>query len=87
MPDWKELYKAAVLEADNSKMEARLKEAEESIFQRLQEMNASSGVDGEAQEFREIQQATAAIQTLRVERLGWPDLRGSRWPLRGAPPS
>lgn len=68
MPNWRELYKVAVLEPDDTKLATRLSEAEAAMFQRLVEL--AQGPEQGEEEYREIRQASRGINSLRMERLG-----------------
>jgi hypothetical protein len=70
MADWRELYKATILEANPTQLEQLVTETEDAIFQRRQELAGSSG---SKKERRKIAQASAALWTLKTEKLGWTD--------------
>jgi hypothetical protein len=42
MPDWRELYKTAVLETDPTQLKQRITETEAAIFMRLEELAENS---------------------------------------------
>lgn len=70
MTDWRELYKATVLETDPTKLERLIVETTNAILKRLPELDAASS--DSVDELREIEEASAALRTLRIEKLGWP---------------
>jgi hypothetical protein len=70
MADWRELYKATVLETNPTQLEQLIKETEDAIFMRVRELAGSSG---SAKERRKMAQASAALWTLKTEKLNWTD--------------
>jgi hypothetical protein len=79
MSDWRELYSTAVTQRNPSHLTIRLDGAEAAIFFRLQELNQSP--DGHL-ERSEIDAAIKNILRLRIEKLGWPEVRESESPKR-----
>ena len=74
MTDWRELYKATVLETNPTLLERLMTETQDAISLRLQELVGSSNSAGKR---REIEEASAARFKLKVDKLGWPDTRKS----------
>jgi hypothetical protein len=72
MPDWRELYKATVLETNPTQLERLITETEDAIFRRRRELAWSSGSKKEG---RKIAEASAALWTLKTEKLSWTDRR------------
>jgi hypothetical protein len=70
IPDWRELYSAAVMEPNPSHLATLLDDAEAALFRRLQVL--SQNPDGRL-ERREINEALNKILRLRMQKLGWPD--------------
>lgn len=70
MADWRELYKATVLETNPTQLEQLMKETEDAIFRRVRELAGSS--DGK-KERRKMAEASAALWTLKTEKLSWRD--------------
>ena len=70
MADWRELYKAAVLEANPTQWERLITETEDAIFLRVRELAGSSD---SKRERRKMAAASAALWTLKTENLGWTD--------------
>ncbi len=70
MADWREFYKASVLETNPTQLERLITETEDAIFLRVRELAGSSG---SKKECRKMAEASAAVWTLRTERLGWTD--------------
>jgi hypothetical protein len=68
MADWRELYKAAVLETNPTQLERLIKETEDAIFFRVRELAGSSD---SKKERRKMAEASAALWTLRTKKLGW----------------
>ncbi len=62
---WEELYELAILELEREQFEVRIKEAEDAMLQRLEELRASQA---EREERMRIQDALSALSVLR--RLG-----------------
>ncbi len=67
--DWRNLYEATALETDPTRLERLITETLNAILERLPELDASSN---SVEERREIEEASAALRTLRIEKLGWP---------------
>jgi hypothetical protein len=65
MADWRELYKATVLETNPTQLEQLMKETEDAIFRRVRELAGSS--DGK-KERRKMAEASAALWTLKTEK-------------------
>ena len=72
MTDWRELYKATVLETNPTQLERLRTDTQDAISLRLRELAGSSNSAGE---HREIEEALAARFVLKVDKLGWPDTR------------
>jgi hypothetical protein len=70
MADWRELYRATVLETNPTQLEQLMKETEDAIFLRVRELAGSS--DGK-KERRKMAEASAALWTLKTERLSRTD--------------
>jgi hypothetical protein len=70
MADWRELYKATVLETNPTQMERLITETEDVIFRRVRELAGSSD---SKKERRKMAQASAALWTLKTENLSWTD--------------
>jgi hypothetical protein len=70
MADWRELYRATVLEARPTQLAQLIKETEDAIFLRVRELAASSG---SKKERRKMAEASAALWTLQNERLSRTD--------------
>jgi hypothetical protein len=68
MADWRELYKATLLETNPMQLEQLIKETEDAIFMRLRELAASSD---SAPERRKMAQASAALWNLKTQKLNW----------------
>jgi hypothetical protein len=66
---WEELYEAAVLETDWSKLEDRIEAVEAAIAGRLQEFSVNHG--GTLVENQQIQDALHGLDTLRKEVAAW----------------
>jgi hypothetical protein len=66
IPKWEELYEAAVLETDRSKLSSRIEDAQSAIDFRLRELE--TGTTGLPDEHRDLQRAMERLQALR-ERL------------------
>jgi hypothetical protein len=60
---WEELYELAILELEEERFQARIREAEDAMLRRLDELNQA-----EREERRRIQDALSALSVLR--RLG-----------------
>jgi hypothetical protein len=67
IPRWEELYEAAVLETDRSKLSSRIEDAQSAIDSRLRGL-ATDKSGGLADEHRDLQKAKERLQALR-ERL------------------
>ena len=70
MADWRELYKATVLETNPTQLERLITETEDAIFRRRRELAWSSG---SKKERRKIAEVSAALWTLKTEKLSWTD--------------
>jgi hypothetical protein len=68
MADWRELYKATVLETNPTQLEQLTKETEDAIFLRVRQLARTSD---SKKERRKMAEASAALWTLRTEKLGW----------------
>jgi hypothetical protein len=66
---WHEVYKAALLETDWSKMEERIQAAEAGLHERKKEFDLNHG--GTPAENRAIQDALNALNILRNEVAAW----------------
>jgi hypothetical protein len=66
MADWRELYKATLLETNPTQLERLITETEDAIFQRRRELAGSSD---NRKEHRKIAEASAALWTLKTEKL------------------
>ena len=60
LPDWKELYKLAVMELDTAKLPQRITDARNAILDRAEETFAKRG------NYHESQELTDALNGLRV---------------------
>jgi hypothetical protein len=66
--DWREHYKAAVLETNPTQLERLIRETEDAIFLRVRELAGSSD---SAKERRKMAEVSAGLWTLKTEkRLG-----------------
>jgi hypothetical protein len=74
-PAWERPYREATQETDKHRLLKLVGNAEEAIFQRLQELAVSRGGDAEK---RAIQAACDNLLKIKTERLGWPSLPGAR---------
>jgi hypothetical protein len=72
MFSWQETYAAAVLETDSDKLEASLAKTEGLMFLRMQELAEQDATNCELEE---MTTAWELMNTLRFERLGWPNCR------------
>ena len=70
MADWRELYKASVLETNPTQLERLITETEDAIFRRVRELAGSSD---SKKERRKMAEASAALWTLKTEKLGLTD--------------
>jgi hypothetical protein len=68
-PEWHELYKAALLETDWSKMDERIRTAEAAIQARKREFDLNHG--GTADESQAIMDAVRSLNVLRTEAAAW----------------
>jgi hypothetical protein len=68
---WEELYRAAVLETDWSKMEERINATEIAMRERLHEFSLNHG--GTAEENRAILDAVNSLKVLRSDLAAWQD--------------
>ena len=69
-PDWQTPYRAAILEVDEQKLEAKIHLAEWKIFQRLQTISADSDHHAERSA---IADALNALRFLKRDKLDYPD--------------
>jgi hypothetical protein len=69
MREWEELYQAAILETDWSKVEDRIQKADSAISARLHEFSLNHG--GTPEENQRIQDALNALKILRREVADW----------------
>jgi hypothetical protein len=67
MADWRELYRATVLETNPAQLEELIKETEDAIFLRVREL---AGISDSKRERRKMAEASAALWTLKTEKLG-----------------
>jgi hypothetical protein len=67
MADWRELYKAAVLETNPTQLERLVTESEDAIFLRRRVLAVSK------KERRKMAEASAALWTLTTGKLGLTD--------------
>ena len=65
MSDWRELYKATVLETNPTNIEQRITETEVALLVRLLELGTSTEAGDER---REIEVASKALVTLKQQR-------------------
>ena len=70
MADWREFYKASVLETNPTQLERLITETEDAIFLRVRQLG---GTSDSKKERRKMAEASAALWTLRTEKLGWTD--------------
>jgi len=68
-PKWHDVYKAALLETDWSRMEERIKAAEAAIQDRKQEFDLNHG--GTPEEHQAITDALRSLNVLRTEAASW----------------
>jgi len=66
---WQELYKAAVLETDRSKIEQKIQEADNGMRARLHECSMNHG--GTPEENRAIEDALNGLNVLRKDVAAW----------------
>jgi hypothetical protein len=71
MPSWSELYQAAKVETNPQFLAHLLDEAEEAMWNRLQDLDRAK--PDEHTERCEIEAASVAILKIRTEKLGWSD--------------
>ena len=64
--EWQTAYEAVVLEVDDSKLDEKVKEAEEDILGRFHDLNGSLE---HSKEVKALQHALEALAVLRRERL------------------
>jgi len=69
-PEWRNEYRAALLELDREKLAERVMAAETAIFKRLQAISQSSDNLAERQA---IEDALASLRVLKRDSLGFPD--------------
>jgi hypothetical protein len=75
MPDsraWKQLYVAAILESNPTKLEQIVHDCEGAIYLRMHDINGDARDAGERVE---IATAIAGLLDLKINKLGWSDLR------------
>ena len=68
-PQWHDIYKAALLETDWSKMEERVQAAEAAIKDRKREFDLNHG--GTPEEDHAIADALRSLSVLRTEATAW----------------
>jgi hypothetical protein len=68
--NWRELYRATVLETDLAALHELILETEDAILARLQALTGAPDADAER---REIAEVAPALLNLKTERLGWPN--------------
>ena len=66
---WHEVYKAALLETDWSRMEDRIQAAESALEERKRELDLSN--NGIQDEDRAIADAIRSLRVLRTESISW----------------
>jgi hypothetical protein len=69
MADWRELYKATVLETNPTQLEQLIKETEDAILMRVRELAGSP----DSKERRKMAQVSVALWSLKTEKLNWTD--------------
>jgi len=74
-PAWQGPYREATRETDKHRLLKLVGNAEDAIFQRLQQLAVSRGDD---EEKRAIQAACDNLVRIKTDRLGWPSLLGAR---------
>jgi len=67
--EWHEVYKAALLETDGSKMEERIRTAEVALNQRKDELVLDHG--GTPEENQAIENALHGLNVLRMDAVSW----------------
>lgn len=72
---WRSFYQHALRESDIEKLPERVGEAEAAIFERLQELAASSSHFAEAAELHE---AADDLLAIKIRKLGYPDFRPAK---------
>ena len=72
---WHEVYKAALLETDRSKMEERINVAEAALHARTHEFDLDHG--GEPEENLAIEGALRGLRVLRDDAASWREKRAS----------
>jgi hypothetical protein len=72
---WHEVYKAALLETDRSKMEERINAAEAALHARTHEFDLDHG--GEPEENLAIEGALRGLRVLRDDAARWREKRAS----------
>ena len=70
MTDWRELFKATLLETNPTQLARLITETEDAIFQRRRELAGSS--DNKKERLK-IAEASVALWTLNSEKLSWTD--------------
>ena len=69
MSNWEELYQAAIVETDWSKMEERIQAVESAIGARLDEFSVNHG--GTPEENQRLRDALSGLSVLRREVADW----------------
>ena len=69
MSNWEELYQAAIVETDWSKMEERIQAVESAIAARLDEFSVNHG--GTPEENQRLRDALSGLSVLRREVADW----------------
>jgi hypothetical protein len=69
---WQELYLAALLEPDQTKLTELVLAVEEAMFHRAQELTNSYA---DNQERTAMDQAAEKLLSIKTERLGWPGFK------------
>jgi len=75
MPDWRKLSRAAVTERNSGCLEYLIDQAEDAMYERLLELDRSSGGGTERYE---IQEAAKRLLDLKSKKLDWHDPRPDR---------
>jgi hypothetical protein len=73
---WYEFYKSAVLETDWSKMEERIRAAEDAIRERESELNLDHG--GSPEEREAIAGALRSLSVLKSDAVSWSERNSKR---------
>jgi hypothetical protein len=69
MTEWKGFYQAALLEADGSKLQERIEEAESTMHARLNELSLDPS--SSLEESRDIADALNKLEILRAKIAAW----------------